>query len=128
MKNEIEIMCFLRNYLCANVCENLRNLCNIVANMDVIRSISEVTPCLYVSAGCAIEDSKVQDLGINLIVNSTEELDNYVPPEGSNIQVIRIPVKDLTDTNLAPYLKVFYMIRKSIIFTNVAKISQNRSM
>ena len=99
-------MCFLRNYLCANVCENLRNLCNIIVNMDVIRSISEVTPSLFVSAGCAIDDAKLQELGINLIINSTEELDSYVPPEGSTIQVIRIPVKDLSDTNLAPYLKV----------------------
>ena len=100
-------MCFLRNYLCANVCENLRNLCNIIANMDVIRSISEVTPCLFVSAGCAIDDAKLQELGINLVINSTEELDSYVPPKGSSIQVIRIPVKDLSDTNLAPYLKVY---------------------
>ena len=102
-------MCFLRNYLCANVFENLRNLCNIIANMDVIRSISEVTPCLYVSAGSAINDAKIQELGINLIINSTEELENYIPPEGSNIQVIRIPVKDLSDTNLAPYFKVFFI-------------------
>ena len=109
-EDDIRIMCFLRNYLCANVCENLRNLCNIIANMDVIRSISEVTPCLYVSAGSAINDVKIQELGINLIINSTEELDNYIPPEGSNIHVIRIPVKDLSDTNLAPYFKVRFWL------------------
>ena len=99
-------MCFLRNYLCANVCENIRNLCNIIANMDEIRTLSEVTPCLYVSAGCAITDAKLQELGINLVVNSTDELDNYTPPEGSSVQVIRIPVKDLSSTELAPYFKV----------------------
>lgn len=98
-------MCFLRNYLCANPCENLRNLCNIMRNMDEVRKLSEVTPCLYVSAGCAITDAKLQELGINLIINSTEELDSYEPPKGSNIQVIRIPVKDLSDTELAPYFK-----------------------
>ena len=68
--------------------------------------ISEVTPCLYVSAGHAVTDQKLKDLGINLVINSTAELDNYQPPKGSNIQVIRIPVKDLAETDLTPYFKV----------------------
>ena len=110
-------MCFLRNYVCANPCENLRNLCKIIVNMDVIRTLSEVTPCLYVSAGCAITDSKLQELGINLIINSTAELDNYHPPEESNIQVIRIPVKDLSDTELAPYFKVVLKFSSFFFFT-----------
>ena len=110
-------MCFLRNYVCANPCENLRNLCKIIVNMDVIRTLSEVTPCLYVSAGCAITDSKLQELGINLIINSTAELDNYHPPEESNIQVIRIPVKDLSDTELAPYFKVVIKFSSFFFFT-----------
>ena len=98
-------MCFLRNYICANPCENLRNIWTIILNMDEIGKLSEVTPSLYVSAGSAITDAKLQEKGINLIINSTAELDSYEPPKGSNIQVIRIPVKDLSDTDLAPYFK-----------------------
>ena len=99
-------MCFLRNYLCANPCENIRNLWHILLNMDEMGKISEVTPCLYVSAGHAITADKLQDLGINLVINSTAELDNFQPPKDSNIQVIRIPVKDLAETDLMPYFKV----------------------
>ena len=82
--------------------------------MDTIRELSEVTPSLYVSAGCAITDAKLQELGINLIINSTEELESYQPPEGSNIQVIRIPVKDLSETELAPYFKARIFIFKTV--------------
>ena len=99
-------MCFLRNYLCADPCENLRNLASIVRHMDEIPKISQVTPCLYVCSGSAISHAKIEDLGINLIINSTEELSNYRPLDGSKVQVIRIPVKDRKDTNLAPYFKV----------------------
>ena len=102
-------MCFLRNYLCANPCENLRNLCNILANMDVIGDISEVTPSLYVSAGSVITDQKLRDLGITLVINSTQELNNYQPPKESSIEVIKVPVKDLSDTDLGCYFKVKYL-------------------
>ena len=78
--------------------------------MDEMGKISEVTPCLYVSAGHAITADKLQDLGINLIINSTAELDNYKPPKDSNIQVIRIPVKDLAETDLTPYFKVALLL------------------
>ena len=101
-------MCFLRNYLCANPCENLRNLCNILVNMDVIGDISEVTPSLYVSAGSVITDQKLRDLGITLVINSTQELNNYRPPKESSIEVIKVPVKDLSDTDLGCYFKVKY--------------------
>ena len=77
--------------------------------MDVIGDISEVTPSLYVSAGTVITDQKLRDLGITLVINSTQELNNYRPPKESSIEVIKVPVKDLSDTDLGCYFKVKYL-------------------
>ena len=77
--------------------------------MDVIGDISEVTPSLYVSAGTVITDQKLRDLGITLVINSTQELNNYRPPKESSIEVIKVPVKDLSDTDLGCYFKVNYL-------------------
>ena len=77
--------------------------------MDVIGDISEVTPSLYVSAGSVIADQNLRDLGITLVINSTQELNNYQPPKESSIEVIKVPVKDLSDTDLGCYFKVNYL-------------------
>lgn len=72
--------------------------------------ITEITPHLYVCGKRELEDDAIKRLGITLIVNAAEELDNYKPQndvsceELKNIICVKIPARDGA-YRLFPYFK-----------------------
>ena len=81
-----------------------------------INDVTEITPSLFVCGKTAINDTVIKDLGINLIINSAKELENYADYPGSQtlgseIISVKIPVYDQVEGHLLPYFMVKYMKR-----------------
>jgi len=59
------------------------------------------------SCSSALNPSNLRKKKINLIVNVTKEIEPYSSPEteNGNISVVKIPVFDVPDTNLAKFMK-----------------------
>ena len=66
--------------------------------------ISQITPKLYLANGYTINDSGMVELGINLVINATRDLDFQTKSE--EIKRIRVPVDDNVQANLLPYFQV----------------------
>lgn len=98
-------MSFL-HYIFRNPLDILRDLYFVVMNFNDLRAFTQVTGDLYVCAGSMVNDSNLANRGITLVVNATNELKSYVPPYGSNIRVVRVPVLDRDMANLYPFFKV----------------------
>ena len=80
---------------------------------NVMNEVSEITPSLFVCGKTAINDKVIEDLGINIIINSANELENYADYPGiqiaglkSKVISVKIPVYDQVETNLLPYFQV----------------------
>lgn len=69
-------------------------------------AITEITPHLFVCGKCAINQTRLDKLGINLIINATRDLPNFVPNPAKDIRLIRVPVHDNVQESLAPYFQV----------------------
>jgi len=68
-----------------------------------IWTIRELTPYLYLCAGCAIQSNhkKIVAMGITCIVNISSELNTYI----QNIDYVQIPVNDKPSTNLLCFFR-----------------------
>ena len=80
---------------------------------NTMNEVSEITPSLFVCGKTAINDKVIEDLGINIIINSANELENYADYPGiqiaglkSKVISVKIPVYDQVETNLLPYFQV----------------------
>ena len=74
-------------------------------SQSAMYEITPITEDLFVSGISAINDTCLQDLGINLIVNATREIANFEAKD-DQIQVLQVPVTDTVFSSLAPYFKV----------------------
>ena len=66
--------------------------------------ISQITPKLYLTNGYTINDAGMVELGVNLVINATRDLDFQTKSE--EIKRIRVPVDDNVQANLLPYFQV----------------------
>ena len=73
-------------------------------------AISQITPHLYLTAVTALNDQKLDEHGITLIINATKELPMF-PPKNPKIHNVRVPVYDSIDQNLAPYFEVHTILK-----------------
>ena len=73
--------------------------------------ISQITPRLYLTNGYTINDSGMLELGINLVINATRDLDFQTKSE--EIKSIRVPVDDNVQANLLPYFQVSHLRKHS---------------
>ena len=79
-----------------------------------IEEVTEVTPYLYVCGQMAINDAVIKQLGITVIVNAAQELNNYVASsergmeyiEDRELTFVKIPVRDAAESHLYPYFEV----------------------
>ena len=67
--------------------------------------ITQITDVLFVCGFHAINDQELKDNKINLIVNATPNIENYLSSD-KNVKVVRVPVVDTPSASLAPYFKV----------------------
>ena len=70
-------------------------------------AISQITQHLYLSAVTALNDQKLDELGITLIINASKELPMF-PTKDPKIHNVRVPVYDSIDQDLAPYFEVMF--------------------
>lgn len=75
--------------------------------IEEVLTISQIKPGLCVAAAGALNPKKLKEKGINLIVNVTKEIEAYSSPLTltGEIVVVKIPVFDVPDTNLAKFMK-----------------------
>lgn len=75
--------------------------------IEEVLTITQVKPGICVAAAGALNPKALSDKGITLIVNVTKEIEPYSSSEtiNGNIQVVKIPVFDVPDTNLAKFMK-----------------------
>ena len=69
--------------------------------------ISQITPKLYLTNGYTINDAGMVELGVNLVINATRDLDFQTKSE--EIKSIRVPVDDNAQANLLPYFQVSHL-------------------
>ena len=81
-----------------------------IMSSDVWREVSQLAPCLYVSGVSALNDKTLENLGINVIVNSATNLANFQTRDKS-IVTVKVPVHDVSSANLRPYLKVVQSLK-----------------
>jgi len=75
--------------------------------IEEVLTISQLKPGICVAAAGALNPKNLRTKNINLIVNVTKEIEPYSSPEtmNGNITVVKIPVFDVPDTNLAKFMK-----------------------